>query len=135
MDATTREWLDEKFAALTQRLVAQDRTLERVERQTTLTNGRVGKLEQAVAGVLPRIEGHDRELRDLNRNAPIDTNQLVQQLRAVVSNVETGQERVVRIWMLGAIVVIVGLAFAVAGSLGMLKKPSDVVVSPPAVVR
>ena len=87
MDPAAREWLDEKFRALNQRFTAQDRTLERVERQTTLTNGRVGKLETSVAGIIPRLDNHDRELGEIkDANEPIDTEELIKQLTTAVSS-------------------------------------------------
>ena len=122
--------VDSLRALLEQRFDAQDRMLNRIEAQVTRTNGRVSVLETQMAGVGPRLDGHDREFHEIKHPKPAPP--------ALVERTEGGEERVLRVWMLAGAIGIIVSTLAVLGFFGMLKTPTnhdDVRITPPAVVR
>lgn len=111
-----------KFEALNQRFDGQDRILERIEEQTTKTNGRVNTLEKVVAGVtervtaiLDRLVGHDREIRDLKRSGHASA------AAPPTSEQTTGENRRITqrdVWL---VIGSVGIALAIMQAIGMIK--------------
>lgn len=130
-----KQLIESKLSALNQRFDGQDRTLGRIETQTTRTNGRADRLEVAMAAALERLNGHDLELRDMKRDrdgredvtsaldAAVEklTKALPSDLHGGIRfETETGENRGVTqrdVWLfLGS----VGLAVAVMKALGLL---------------
>lgn len=105
-----KELIEAKFAAQNQRFDGQDRILVRIEEQTTKTNGRVNLLEKMMAAVLPRLDGHDREMREIKRPRLTSS-----------STVSTGENRGITQRDVLIVLGTVGALWAVIQAIGLLK--------------
>lgn len=118
--------IDQRMGELRDHIDVRCDTLEdrvqAVDEKASKTNGHVFNHHEAIARMGPQLEEIRREIKALKDAALHDPT-------------EAGENRVLRVWMLGAAAALIIGTIAVLGFFGLLRKPAEpVTITPPAAV-